>query len=153
MAWIIFLSVTGLVLVCLEVVVPGVVVGVFGVLCLVAAVVITYILYGVAAGNTALLTLVILSAVAVSIWVTVLPRTRFGGGMLSTRDLSDSRSADSLEDLRGKRGQAISPLRPSGTAMIDGQRVDVLAETGLIEEGSVVLVVIVEGSKVVVRKV
>jgi membrane-bound serine protease (ClpP class) len=44
-------------------------------------------------------------------------------------------------------------LRPSGTANINGQRVDVVTEGGLIERGTAVKVVAVEGSRIVVRAV
>lgn len=53
----------------------------------------------------------------------------------------------------GKRGTVISPLRPSGIARFDGERVDVISEGGYIEIGQRVEVVRVAGSHVVVRSV
>jgi membrane-bound ClpP family serine protease len=44
-------------------------------------------------------------------------------------------------------------LRPSGTASINGRRVDVVTEGGLIERGTAVKVVAVEGARIVVREV
>lgn len=51
----------------------------------------------------------------------------------------------------GKIGTALTPLRPSGTAEIFGQRLDVVTEGDYIPAGTPVEVVRVEGSRVVVR--
>ena len=48
-------------------------------------------------------------------------------------------------------GVALTHLRPSGTAKINGQRVDVVTETGFIERGTPVKVVAIEGVRIVVR--
>jgi membrane-bound serine protease (ClpP class) len=61
-------------------------------------------------------------------------------------------SADSATGaLLGKRGIALSDLRPAGKAEIEGHRVDVVTEGGYIEKGSPVVVSEVYGTRVVVR--
>ncbi|RMH71567.1 MAG: hypothetical protein D6675_06370 [Gemmatimonadetes bacterium] len=61
-------------------------------------------------------------------------------------------SADAnLERLVGQTGYALTALRPSGTAVIEGQRVDVVTEGIFIEKDAPVKVVNVEGTRVVVR--
>lgn len=52
----------------------------------------------------------------------------------------------------GKRGTVLSPLRPSGIAQIEGERVDVVSEGGFIDAGDPVEVIRVDGNRVVVRK-
>lgn len=47
----------------------------------------------------------------------------------------------------------MTTLRPSGTAVINGKRVDVVSEGAFIEAGQVIKVVAVEGLRVVVRAV
>ena len=42
-------------------------------------------------------------------------------------------------------------LRPSGTALIDGERLDVVSEGDFVEPGQKVRVVKVEGLRIVVR--
>ena len=54
--------------------------------------------------------------------------------------------------LVGKEGVAFTPLRPSGTGLIDGRRVDVAADSEFIEKDSPITVVEVEGNRIVVRK-
>lgn len=60
-------------------------------------------------------------------------------------------SADSHTELEGRTGTALTALRPSGTAEIDGERVDVITAGEFIERGQAVRVVRVRGSRVEVR--
>lgn len=152
MSWILFLSITGIILLCFEVFLPGAVMGVMGALCLVVAVILTYTLYGPGMGNMALVMLVAGSAVALLLWIRFFPRSRTGKILITRRDLADFKSAEPLEGLMGQEGKAITPLRPAGTALLGGQRIDVVAESGLIDSESPVKVVCVEGNRVVVRK-
>jgi membrane-bound serine protease (ClpP class) len=62
-------------------------------------------------------------------------------------------SAALPQTLVGKIGQAVSTLRPSGKADIEGARLDVVTEGDYISEGAAVVVIQVEGSRVVVREV
>jgi membrane-bound serine protease (ClpP class) len=62
-------------------------------------------------------------------------------------------SQEGLAELAGKEGTALTALRPSGMVQIDGRRVDVVAESGLIPKGAGVRVVKVEGNRVAVRKI
>ena len=54
--------------------------------------------------------------------------------------------------LVGKTGTAITPLRPAGTAEVDGERIDVVAEGDFVERGEKVQVVEVDGTRTVVKK-
>ena len=53
--------------------------------------------------------------------------------------------------LAGIEGITLTPLRPAGTAELEGRRVSVVAETGFIESDTRVRVLRVEGNRVVVR--
>src|SRR5262245_1027458 len=56
-----------------------------------------------------------------------------------------------LEALRGKTGRTVSPLRPSGVAVFDGRRIDVITEGLMVEPGQWVKCVEVRANKVIVR--
>lgn len=56
-----------------------------------------------------------------------------------------------LEALVGKEGVAVTPLRPAGTALIEGERINVVTEGAFVERDSRVTVVEVEGNRVVVQ--
>lgn len=52
----------------------------------------------------------------------------------------------------GARGTASTPLRPSGIADLDGQRVDVVSDGEYIDAGAPIEVTRVEGNRIVVRR-
>lgn len=57
-----------------------------------------------------------------------------------------------FSDLPGRRGQTVTPLRPAGTADIDGQRLDVVSEAAFVAAGREIEVLRVEGSRILVRE-
>ena len=61
-------------------------------------------------------------------------------------------SAVEQVDLVGKMGEVLTELRPSGTARIDGLLVDVISEGAFIQKGKSIVVLSVNGSRVVVRE-
>ncbi|MBO8136718.1 MAG: hypothetical protein H0Z40_01055 [Desulfotomaculum sp.] len=73
-------------------------------------------------------------------------------GDRQNKDLGYHTYRPELQELQGKKGIAVTKLRPAGTAEIDGKRVDVVSEGGYIPPGSELKVVRVEGTKVMVKK-
>ena len=61
-------------------------------------------------------------------------------------------SAVGKPELVGKSGEVLTELRPSGTARIDGRPVDVISEGAYIQKGKHIVVLSVNGSRVVVRE-
>jgi membrane-bound serine protease (ClpP class) len=57
------------------------------------------------------------------------------------------------EELKGSTGEALTVLRPSGSALINEERLDVVSEGGYIEQGRKIKVISVNGSRIVVREV
>jgi len=51
----------------------------------------------------------------------------------------------------GSTGTVITPLRPSGTVEVDGERLDVVTEGGFIPRDAKVEVINVEGSRIIVK--
>ncbi len=60
--------------------------------------------------------------------------------------------APGLSLLAGKEGVALTPLRPAGTAEVEGQRVDVVTEGEFINTGMRIRVIKVEGTRIVVKE-
>jgi membrane-bound serine protease (ClpP class) len=89
-------------------------------------------------------------------WLRHLPNSgRFSGLLLQgagTREAGFT-SAPSRPELVGRDGTAITDLRPSGTARIGDERVDVITEGEYVPQGSRVQVVQSDGYRHVVRKV
>ena len=55
-------------------------------------------------------------------------------------------------DLLGKEGIALTVLRPSGTAIINNERIDVVSEGGFVDQNRKIKVIKVEGVRIVVRE-
>lgn len=149
-----FLILLGLGLVAAEVyLVPGFnVVGILGFLMLIFAVGYTYATVGMAAGTLALFGAIGMgTAMGYLIWKSG-AWERF---VLAASIENDPKEVDRVNENRarylGKRGLAITPLRPTGVAEIDGERVEVLTEGGFIAAGSVVRVVAMDRRRLFVR--
>jgi len=69
----------------------------------------------------------------------------------ATREAGYSSSND-YSHLLGKKGQAATPMRPSGTVEIEGKRYDAVSESGYIYAGETIEVAQIEGYRIVVRK-
>jgi membrane-bound serine protease (ClpP class) len=80
-----------------------------------------------------------------------LPRSRLGR-VLILNDAVGAPASATPAALLGRAGVAETALRPTGKALVDGRRVDVVSEGGFIDEGTAVEVVEVAGARVVVRK-
>jgi membrane-bound serine protease (ClpP class) len=62
-------------------------------------------------------------------------------------------SARSQDSLTGKEGVTLTPLRPSGIALIDENRVDVVSQGDFVENGARIKVVNTSSSRVMVRRI
>lgn len=70
---------------------------------------------------------------------------------LSKEDGVTSQSPE-LEKYIGMGGTALSDLRPSGTAMIDGKRLDVVSRGEYLERSTEIFVLSVTGNQIIVCK-
>ncbi len=111
----------------------------------------------------ALGTLFVLFAAPTCLWmaIKIYPNTPVGRRMILSNDeeaLAAQRIARAEEEERiretlvGARGVAQSDLRPVGMVSIEGERVEALAEGGVIEAGSSVRVTSIEGNRLRVRR-
>lgn len=149
MELVIALLVVGAILLVAETFLPGMIAGILGVLCLVAGVAQGYTVFGPRIGSFILFGVVVALLVGTMFWLKYFPETRFARLLISKT--SGGTVGAEKPALLHKTGTALSNLRPSGMALIDGQRVDVVTEGPMIERGTLVQVVALEGLRVVVR--
>ncbi len=87
----------------------------------------------------------------------LLPRTRFGRDVIlagPARERGDAISdTPELIKLLGQTGKVLTPLRPVGTCLFSGRRVECVAEAGYVQKGAAVKVIRVEGTQLTVRVV
>lgn len=153
MSTIITLTLLGLVLVLAEMFLPGLILGLVGAALLVAAMVVGYVEYGWMEGSMILAGIALVSAVMFLLWMKYFQKTSVGRGLTLGKQLPSGADLPSTSGLIGKSGVTTTDLRPSGRAVIDGERYDVLADTGFIYQGETVSVVLIEGTRIVVRKI
>ncbi|MDM5211647.1 nodulation protein NfeD [Peribacillus sp. NJ4] len=145
----------GVILVLIEFFLPGGIIGLLGFTAIVGSLFL-------ASDDPVHMTISLLIAVTVSILVFILLVKVFGKQMKFFRKmiLTDATNTEqgyvsnpNRVDLLGVEGEAMTDLRPSGTALIKDERVDVVTEGSFISKGSSIMIVKVEGSRVVVREI
>lgn len=151
MTLIILLLGFGAILMFLETFLPGLVTGMVGFLCWVAAVILSYRDFGLQTGNLVLGGVLVGLVIGVFCWLKYFPESRIAGRFISRRTVGEL--GVTKPELLHRTGVAITLLRPSGTAFINGKRVDVVTEGALIDQGASIKVVAVEGMRIVVREV
>jgi membrane-bound serine protease (ClpP class) len=149
MALIAILIAVGLILLFLETILPGLIAGFLGLCSLFGAVVYAYAEFDMKTGNSTLLAVMSLLVIGTLLWVKFFPQSAVARMFVSKRQIGTV-GADKPE-LLDQSGVALTTLRPAGTAVINGKRVDVVTEGGFIEKGTSVKVVGIEGLRVVVR--
>lgn len=150
---VIFLFVVGVILLLVEVFFPN-----FGILGLagVGAIVASVVLSAATAGEglRLLASSVFLAALVIAVSFRYLKRSGLWSQIVLQFAETKERGYVGPQDassLLGKEGAALTPLRPAGMAEIEGRRVDVVSEGMFIAPGMPVVVVAVEGTRVVVR--
>jgi membrane-bound serine protease (ClpP class) len=70
---------------------------------------------------------------------------------LTKEDGVQSQSPE-LEQVLGMEGKTLTPLRPSGVALIDGKRLDVVSRGEYLEKSTDIVVTSVTGNQIIVSK-
>ena len=151
MALIITLLVLGAILLFLETLLPGMVAGIIGFICLMAAVILGYRNFGYQTGSLILAGVLMGLLIGTWCWLKFFPESRIARKFISRGSVGEL-GVDKPE-LLNVTGVTLTRLRPSGVASINGQRVDVVTEGGMIERDAAIKVVAVEGSRIVVRAI
>ena len=98
----------------------------------------------------------LLAVVGSLVLLRFLPRLPFGKRLILETGLAAGEGYASPPDADrqwlGKGGIAVSPLRPSGIADVEGERVDVVSDGEFIEVGAQIVVSRVDGNRIVVRR-
>ncbi len=151
----VILFAVGMVLLLIELFVPGF--GIFGGLGLVALVL--CIVFQAKTAAEALIMVLVITAIVVALSLIAARSFKRGWLYRSSLVLKDAEekeagyvSSSNFSHLAGKTGISITPLRPAGTAEFDGKKADVVTEGDFIPAKAEILVLRVEGSRVIVRQ-
>lgn len=144
----------GLLLIGAEIFLPGGVLGVFAVLCLIVSIIAAFA-SPLFTNQQALLMafgILALSVISMVLWMKLFPKTKAGGKLTLKTDLADAKAQEpGLDELIGKEGVAVTDLKPSGIAMIDNHRIDVITQGEMIDKGKPIFVIDVNANRVIVK--
>jgi membrane-bound serine protease (ClpP class) len=151
--WILLLVILGMGLLLAELFIPGMVLGIAGGCCLIASIGWSYKIYGTTTGIGVLVGEIIL--VSIGLWRVMerLPQSRWGKKAMLLETNENREMNRHLEKFVGQNGKATTLCRPVGFALVLGERVEVIAETGYIEPGKPIVVTHVEGLQLRVKEI
>ena len=135
----------------LETVLPGLIAGIIGFCCIGIGLALAYMRFDFQRANTILMIVVGAGIVGTILYVKYFPQSRAAQLFVSRGAIGEIGAEN--PSLVNQTGETLTTLRPSGTAVINGKRVDVVSEGAFIEAGRMIKVVAVEGLRVVVRAV
>ena len=129
--------------------------GISGIVMEIVAIALTWVNHGPVAALG--LTIIVLSLIAIAISMSLRSATK---GRLSRSKIilkerenneAGYRSAEDMQVFLGKEGETTTVCRPTGMAEFDGVKLNVVSEGEFIPVGTRVRIVLVEGSRIVVR--
>lgn len=132
MTLIILLFSLGILLIALEVIVPGAILGSIGGILMFIGCVMAFVTFGNTGGLFAIATALVVATLALFIEFRVLPKTKFGRRAFLTREITAVASPinSDAQKLIGKSAIALTPLVPSGYILVDGQRHEAFCQSG-----------------------
>lgn len=139
---IILLYIIGIVLVVLETLLPGVILGIVGI-----GLIITSIYFSFMENPALAIGQTVLAAILV-------PTTLiFALKKLQLKQTLENEKQDLLDtSLIGKTAEVVNDIKPFGAIMIDGKKIQAISYSEFIERGKQVTIVKIEGAKVYVKK-
>ncbi|MFS0575267.1 nodulation protein NfeD [Sporosarcina sp. 179-K 3D1 HS] len=150
----IILFIIGIGLIIAEFFLPGGIAGIIGSLAIIGSII-------MAGGNPLYMGISVLIAIAIAATGMGIIMKFFGKKLhlLNKMVLMDSTDTESgyvsnvnRVELLGKTAKTTTPLRPAGTIELEGERIDVVSQGSYIDKGKSVIIVKVEGSRIVVRE-
>jgi membrane-bound ClpP family serine protease len=138
MTTILLLFIFGIVLLVLDLFVPGIILSVGGTLAFLAATARAFTEYGIGGGLEAFATGAVLLTVALYVEYGILPKTRLGKKFFlhAAVDGTTQAPVDQTSALTGQEGVALTPLMPSGQIEVAGRRYEALSLDGHVAKGA-----------------
>lgn len=154
MTLIILLFSLGIILLAVEVIIPGGILGTIGGLMIFGGCVMSFIQYGTGGGLLAVTAALVVAAFAFYIEFRVLPKTSIGRRAFLDKEITAVSAAfgSDARDLIGKSAQALTMLSPSGYIMIDGRRYEAFCQSGQVPAGTALEVIGADNFRLIVSE-
>ena len=153
----IVLLVVGILAVIIEIFVPASgILGAFGLVLIIVSVVMSYVKMGSMTGSIFLVISLISLPTLFILAFKIFPKTFFGKKLILSASQKkengfESNPEESYKIIEGHEGSALTTLRPTGIAMIDSKKYNVMSAGEFIEKGTLIKVIKVEGNKITVK--
>jgi len=153
MTLILGLILAALVLIFFEVILPGGILGLLALACIVGATWAGSVEYGAVGGVVTFLGSLIAVGLLVFIEFKLMANSKWGKGFfLSSSVTGHSNVAQGEDSMIGREAIAITRLNPSGKVAIDGRNYEAHSQDGYIDSGETVVVVKRENFKLIIKK-
>lgn len=148
-SWIIpALIVLGLILLYLEFFLPGGILAVGASIFLLVATILVFVHHGPIWGSITALVILAFVALLLRFWMGTFHRSFLGKRITIQNEVGEDEYLSSLPSLLGKTGHTVTELHPSGKAIIDGEKYDVVSPIGVIPPGTAIIVQSIEGIRI-----
>jgi len=152
MTAIIILFLAGILLLAIDIIVPGMIMGIIGGLSVLAGVVTAFNLYGSGGGMIALLCGGALLGVTLYFEFVVLPKTKLAKAfsMRATVEGTSQPAVADLSTVLNQQGETVTPLSPSGYINVQGRRYEAFSQSGYLAKGVTVRVTGLDNFRLIV---
>jgi membrane-bound serine protease (ClpP class) len=142
----------GIVLIAVEVIVPGGILGTLGAILFFAGCVLTFLAYGNWIGLAAIVVALAIGGLAIFLEFWILPKTKIGQRAFLKAEVTGVSAAIGKEalDLIGKSADALTMLSPSGYVRVDGQRYEAFCQSGQVPVGAALQVIGADNFRLIV---
>jgi len=150
---IILLFTIGLLLLALEVMIPGGILGIGGGILLFTGCILSFVTLGTTEGIIAICITIVAAIIIFYIQFKILPNTRMGRQFFLSREIKGSSSnfKESSRDLIGKIATSVTVLSPSGVVLISGKQYQAMSESGQIPKDTELEVISANSFQLTVR--
>lgn len=154
MTAVVLLFLVGVVLLAADVFAASFLLAILGGVLLLVGCVVAYQVMGVAAAGIATLAAVALLGVTIYLELIVLPRTRFGRGLVveAKVEATSQPPVAPTEAVVGRHAEALTTLAPSGYVAVEGRRYEAFCQSGHAVKGAALRVVGVDNFRLIVCK-
>ncbi|PXA05705.1 hypothetical protein DDZ13_02200 [Coraliomargarita sinensis] len=147
------LILAALVLIFFEVILPGGILGLLALACIVGATWLGFADYGVAGGALTFLGSLIAVGLLVFVEFKLMANSKWGKGFFLGSSVSGhSNVAQGEDSMIGQEATAMTRLNPSGKIAIDGRSYEAYSQDGYIDSGETVIVTKRENFKLIIKK-
>ena len=153
MSWVIGLMLLAAVLLSFEIILPGAVLGLLGLLAYFVACLSAGVQFGFVMGVLTFILGGIFLGCLLYIEFKWIPHTSLGGQLFLNKRVRGKSNAGFPDEIIGKTGEALTPLRPTGLILLDGERYEALSKDGYINSGEELRVIAKDNFRVVVKKI